>query len=232
MRVGRWLDATIPKRADHAVVLNAAAVETLEGFGCRNVSLVPPGLDASDLEGVQAAELGPGPWVVYAGNPDRYQDLDVLVEAMRLLPDVGLLMVSASPLDDWKDCGLKRLQLVQTGDFERVKALVAAADVAAIPRTVCSGYPIKLLNSLGLGVPTVVAAGSSQPLPGVIEVPNGDAPEMAKAIASLVGDPERLIELGASARAHIREHCTWDARARELEGIYRRVVSGPDGQRL
>jgi glycosyltransferase involved in cell wall biosynthesis len=170
--------------------------------------------------------------VVYAGNPDRYQDLDVLVEAMRLLPDVGLLMVSASPLDDWKDCGLKRLQLVQTGDFERVKALVAAADVAAIPRTVCSGYPIKLLNSLGLGVPTVVAAGSSQPLPGVIEVPNGDAPEMAKAIASLVGDPERLIELGASARAHIREHCTWDARARELEGIYRRVVSGPDGQRL
>ena len=109
---------------------------------------------------------------------------------------------------------------------------MAAADVAAIPRTVCSGYPIKLLNSLGLGVPTVVAAGSSQPLPGVIEVPNGDAPAMAKAIESLVSDPDRLVELGAVARAHIREHCTWDARARELEGIYHRGVSGPDGQRL
>jgi glycosyltransferase involved in cell wall biosynthesis len=194
--------------------------------------MVPPGIDAEELDGVRPARLEPGPWVVYAGNPDRYQDLDVLIDAMRRIPDVGLLMVSASSLEEWRDCGLKRLKLVQTSAFDEVKSLVAAADVAAIPRTVCSGYPIKLLNSLGLGVPTVVAEGSAQPLPGVVSVPNRDPIAMAESIADLVSDHERRNRLGAEARAHVRAACTWDARAHELERVYQTVISGAAGQRL
>ncbi|MEC9388969.1 MAG: glycosyltransferase family 4 protein [Myxococcota bacterium] len=229
---GRWLDRSVPRRADHSVVLNQAAVRTLKRLGCDAVSMVPPGIDAAELEGVHDVPLEPGPWVVYAGNPDRYQDLDVLVRAMRRIPHIGLLMVSASPLSDWKDCGLERLKLVETGDFDEVKSWVAAADVAAIPRTVCSGFPIKLLNFLGLGLPTVVAAGSAQPLPGVVEVPNGDATAMANAIDALVADRQRRETLGAFAQAHVRDACTWDARARELESIYHRVIAGADGPRF
>lgn len=231
-RIGRWLDGTVPRRAEHAIALNQSAVQTLESLGCSAVSMVPPGIDAEELDGVRPARLEPGPWVVYAGNPDRYQDLDVLIDAMRRIPDVGLLMVSASSLEEWRDCGLKRLKLVQTSAFDEVKSLVAAADVAAIPRTVCSGYPIKLLNSLGLGVPTVVAEGSAQPLPGVVSVPNRDPIAMAESIADLVSDRERRNRLGAEARAHVRAACTWDARAHELERVYQTVISGAAGQRL
>jgi len=148
---GHWLDRTVPKLADHAVVLNPEAVQTLERLGCSAVSCVIPGVDARELDDVVPAALSDGPWVVYAGNPDEYQDLDVLIDAMRLVPEAGLLLVSASPLDDWADCGLPRLKCVQTQDFQEVKRLIMAADVAAIPRTVCSGFPIKLLNFLGLG---------------------------------------------------------------------------------
>ena len=121
-RVGRWLDGAVPRRADHAIALNQSAVRTLESLGCSAVSMVPPGIDAEELDGVQPARLEPGPWVVYAGNPDRYQDLDVLIDAMRRIPEVGLLMVSASSLEEWRDCGLKRLKLVQTSTFEEVKS--------------------------------------------------------------------------------------------------------------
>ena len=133
---------------------------------------VAPGLDPAEfVEPVAPAPLPPGPWVVYAGNPDRYQDLDVLVEAMRRLPEAGLLLVSASALSDWEGA-LPKLELRVTSSFSEVKRYLAAAAVAALPRTTCTGYPIKLLNYLAMGQVTVAAEGSAQPLPGVVTVPN------------------------------------------------------------
>ena len=222
---GGWLDRTVPRLADHAVVLTDRAVNTLNGLGCGDVSVVPPGVDASELDGVTPEALPEGPWVIYAGNPDRYQDLDVLVEAVRQLDGVGLLMVSAAPLDQWVAAKLPKFMAVQTSDFGRVKALMAAADIAAIPRTVCSGFPIKLLNTLGMGLPTVIAEGSAQGMPGEVAVPNSDIDAMANAIYSLVNDAQRRLELGRAAHAHVRSACTWDARARELELVYARALS-------
>ena len=224
-RMGGWLDRTVPKIADHAVVLSSRAVPTLTRLGCGEVSVVPPGVDAAELGDVEPAQLPEGPWVVYAGNPDRYQDLSILVEAIRKLDGVGLLMVSASPLDDWSSAGLPKFKAVQTSDFAEVKSLMAACDLAAIPRTVCSGFPIKLLNSLGVGLPTVIAEGSAQGLPGEVVVPNGDSEAMAQAIQSLLNAPQRSRELGESARAHVRDACTWEARARDLERIYASLLS-------
>ena len=185
---------------------------------------VAPGVDFAELEDVVPAELPEGPWVVYAGNPDVYQDLPVLMDAMRQLDGVGLLMVSASCLDDWAKVGLPKFMAVQTSDFSEVKRLVSAADVAAIPRTVCSGFPIKLLNTLGLGVPTVVAEGSARGLPGRWWFPT-ETPEQWRAPYVTFSRPEYRRGLSARARSHVRRACTWDARAAELEAIYARVVA-------
>ena len=76
-----------------------------------------------------------------------------------------------------------------------------------------------------MGLPTVIAAGSAQGLPGEVVVPNGDAQAMASAIQDLLNAPQRRRALGAQARAHVRDACTWDARARDLEGIYARLLS-------
>jgi glycosyltransferase involved in cell wall biosynthesis len=134
-------------------------------------------------------------------------------------------MVSASPLDHWERQGLPNARFVQTSDFDEVRSYIASATVAALPRTVCTGYPIKLLNSLGMGLVTVAAAGSARPLPGVVSVPNHDAGAMAREIRRLVEAPQRCRELGEKARAHVLTHCTWAARARELEAVYRAVLT-------
>lgn len=228
-RVGRALDRTVPRLADHALAISAPGVDSLRALGCARVSHVAPGVDPDELPETRPAELPPGPWVVYAGNPDRYQDLDVLVEAMRSVPEAGLLMVSASPLDEWAASGLPRLRLVQTASFAEVRGLLAASSVAALPRTVCTGYPIKLLNYLGMGLPTVAAEGSAQRLPGVVTVPNRDPAAMAAALRTLVVDEERCRRLGAAARDHVLTSCTWDARAVELEAVYWDVLRRTNG---
>ncbi len=221
---GLALDRTVPRLADHALAISPATVPVLRDLGCREVSCAPPGVDPHDLRPAEPLPLPPGPWVVYAGNPDRYQDLDVLVDAMRRLPEVGLLMVSASPLDEFECMGLPRLRCIQTDDFEVVRGALAAADLAALPRVVCRGFPIKLLNYLGMGLPTVAARSGSPALPGVVQVADGEPEAMATAIRTLLEAPERLEQLGGEARAHVLSDCTWDARAQELEAIYRRTI--------
>ena len=95
-RFGRFLDRSIPQIAQHCVVLSETGRENLERLGCKSISLIYPGVSISEFEDILPQELPEGSWVIYAGNPDRYQDLEILMEAMKFLPDVGLIMVSAS----------------------------------------------------------------------------------------------------------------------------------------
>ena len=111
-----------------------------------------------------------------------------------------------------------------------MRDLIAAADVAALPRTVCSGYPIKLLNYLGLGVPTVASAGSARDIAGVVEVPDHDTAGFAAAIQRLVDQPSMARQMGREARLDVASRFTWDACAERLERVYERVLTGRNRQ--
>jgi glycosyltransferase involved in cell wall biosynthesis len=152
--------------------------------------------------------------------------LDVLVDGVASLKDVGLIMVSASDLTPWRArSGLppERLRLVQESSWQTTRDIISAADVAALPRGVCSGFPIKLLNYLGLGVPTVCCEGSSRPMEGVFVSPNYDSVAFGEKIAWLLARDD-LTHIGEQARSHIRENCSWDSRAAELEVVYEGVL--------
>ncbi len=228
------LDRSVPRLANAAVAISEEAEGVLREVGCREVSHVPPGVDMDDLKGArpEAARRKHGlkgrPWVVYAGNPDSYQDLEHLVDAVALSRDLGLLMVShsAMPALQERASGIpeERKRFVKTPSWEETRSLIAAADVAAIPRTRCSGYPIKLLNFLGLGLPVVCARGSARDLPGVLRVENGDIVGLHASLEALCADPVGRAALGEQARQHVEENCDWQARARELERVYARLL--------
>jgi len=222
---GVALDRAVPRLADHALAIHPRSVEVLRELGCTEVSCVEPGVDLADVAPCAPAALPPGPWVVYAGNPDRYQDLPVLFNAMRLVPEARLLLVSASDMQEWARALPPRTLSVQTSDFDVVRAHLAAASIAVLPRAVCAGYPIKLLNYLGMGLPTVMAAGAAIAAPGVVAAADGDALAFAAAIRALLADPERRAAHGEAARAHVRSHCSWEARAVELEAVYARCLA-------
>ena len=235
---GVALDHAVPRFADACVAISEDVVPELQRLGCRNVTHVPPGVEPEDLQGADREGtrrrygLEGRVWVVYAGNPDAYQDLEDLVDAVLGIPEVGLLMVSASSLDEWEaraaPLPAPRKRFIITPHWSEVRNLVSAADIAALPRRICSGYPIKLLNSLGLGLPTVCAAGSVRRIAGVIPVPNGDPVAFGQALLELAHDPDRRSELGRAAQADILTNHTWSARAVELEAIYHRLLGyGP-----
>jgi glycosyltransferase involved in cell wall biosynthesis len=217
---GRALDLSVPRLADLAQAIHPRAVPALRALGCQRVACVMPGVDPAELPETAPAALPPGPWVVYAGNPDRYQDLEVLFAAMHMLPEARLLLVSAADMGEWAAQLPPGTLRVQTDDFAVVRAHLAAADLGAIPRVQCSGFPIKLLNQLGMGLPTVMSTSAAVELPGVVTAPDRDPAAWAATLRALLAAPGRRAALGRAARRAVLGQCTWEARAAELEAHY------------
>lgn len=230
--LGRAVDALLPRLCDGCVALSEAAEEALRRNGARRVLRVPPGVRLAELEGGDAGRarqrwsLDGRPWVVYAGNTDAYQDLPDLYDAMARVPEAGLLLVTgADPAPeeaalDARGVGPERRRVVHSRAFADTLDALAAASVAALPRRQCAGFPIKLLNQLGVGVPTVAARGSAQPIAGVVTVPDGDPSAMAAALSRLIGDPDARRSLGEAGRAAIAADYTLAAQARRLADWY------------
>lgn len=233
---GRWLDRRALRAADAILAISAHGEAAVRALGARTVACIPPGLDPADLVGADPARARQrwsltGDWVVYAGNTDPYQDLDQLLAAMSAVPSGGLLVLTVDPVEplharaDRAGLPADRRRFVQTSSFAEVRDGLAAAALAAIPRTRCAGFPVKLLNPLGLGVPTVVSAGSWTEIPGAVRVPDGDVAVMAATIAALLADPPRRAALGEAAKTAIRADWTVDARAAAHERFYGEIIA-------
>lgn len=175
---GRTLDRLAMAASHAGAALSPRGREVLASAGLP-VRDVVPWLDPSELVARPDARErhGPGPWVVYTGNLDPYQDVDLLVDAMRHVP-ARLLIVTGSddPLPS-------HVHVVRSRHFQDALDALSVADVAVIPRRTCAGFPIKLLNHVGMGVPTVMIDSAAIALPGVVACP---AHALASTLTALV----------------------------------------------
>lgn len=239
--IGAWADGAAARASDAVLVLSEGARSAWRAAGCARVDYLPPAIDPSELAGGDAArarrrwDLGDRPWVLYAGNLDPYQDVPDLLAAVRDIPALGVLVVSPSGVaalcQRARALGLppERLRAVETTRRDDLVDALAAATLAAVPRRVCSGFPMKLLNLLSAGLPVVCAPGSARPIAGVVAVDG--VPAMTAALAALAADPAARAALGAAARAAIAAEWTIDTRVRRLESFYAALCAGREGGR-
>lgn len=222
--IGRGLDLAIPRQADAAIALHPDTVPVLKALGCHRVSLAPPGIDPEDLDPLPPLELGRGPFVLYAGNADAYQEIEVLTLAMRAVPEARLLIVSASAAGDFPSLPAGA-RFLCTSDFALVRRALSTATLAALPRGPMRGFPMKLLNYLGYGLPTVAAEGGAPDMPGILRFPGGDVAALVAVLRGALSNPSLVRSLGASAREYVLRTHSWEVRARVVEGLYRQLTT-------
>jgi glycosyltransferase involved in cell wall biosynthesis len=219
---GRLLDGLARATSDAAVVLSESG-DVAQGL---EVEVVPPGVDPADLEGADAARgralAGEGPFVVYAGNTDRYQDLPDLFAAVALAG--ARLVIVTADASGLRGEARSDLRVVASRAWADTRDVLAAAAVAVVPRRLDAGFPMKLLNQVGLGVPSIVTHGVSAPIEGVHVVPAGDPHAMGGAIRHLLDHPEEARGRAATARSEVLARWTWDVRGAQLEAFYARVL--------
>jgi glycosyltransferase involved in cell wall biosynthesis len=232
-KAGLLLDARVPRLADGMVSVSLATTRRLRQLA-GNVELIeyqPPAVDYGARPECVPANTNP---LIYCGNLDGYQGIDVMMKALSRLGAQGRCVFAtqdaekcAGLLTDYALDGL----VVVHGSFDEVKAHLGAAQIGLLPRTVDSGFPIKLINYLAAGLPVVACRGGAQGLDedaGVVLVDDGDDEAMARAIRRLLDDDDlrhRLSERATTAFAAF----SWPAHVRSLDNIYARLLDRRQG---
>jgi len=217
-RFGSLLDGQVPRRADFSIALTAELEGFLSGHGVRRdrLAVVAPNAPAPiPPRGAVDGEFDQRFTVMYTGNLDPYQDLDVLFDAFGQfrvkVSDALLVVVTHEP--DWarRIGGVAReliregaLRVVPASTFSVVRRMMTHADILVCPRSSWSGFPVKLLNYLAAGRPVVCAEGSAKVVADgetALVFRNRDSRDLALALWRLSDDAALRERLSAGARA-------------------------------
>lgn len=219
-RFGDAVDRGVAARANGVIALCMDAARSLGRYAGGPVEVIPPGLDpraAPSDEEIAAACLRAGverdAFVLYTGNVDRYQDLDALVEAARLAPELPIVVATHGERSLPGDS----VRCVRTTPDE-ARALTHACRVAVAPRARAGGFPVKLLNYMEAGRAIVARHGIADTLVHGrsawlirLEAP---ASELATALRMLTADADLAARLGAGARRALETRHDWPSLAR------------------
>jgi glycosyltransferase involved in cell wall biosynthesis len=229
------------RQADGYVAITRGIVEHMETRAGprRRVAVVPDGVRANQL----TSPLPASPIVGYAGHLYAWKGVDVLLQAIALVPGARLLIVGGHE----KEPDLARLQALAadlrvadrvtfTGAVAptEVAARLAQAQVLALPNppsAISTHFtsPLKLFEYLAAGR-AIVASD----LPAIREVLQdgetallveaGRSEALAAAITRLFADRGLVERLARNAAAHAAAF-TWAKRAERLESLFGEVRS-------
>jgi glycosyltransferase involved in cell wall biosynthesis len=248
-RAGDRVDRFLCRRADAAAAVSpelARALAERSGVPVETVSIpwhVPPRPDPASSQTQRAAArqafgLAEGDRVVlYAGNLDPYQGWEDVVRAVALRAEATLLVATESDATLLRrfcsQHGLgSRLRIGRLHDEDARRSAHAAADVAVVPRRAPGGLPVKLLDAMARGVPTVAQrrATAGLPLDEVAFISPDDDPKalastlrVALAAVRSLGPSAR--QLGEAGRRYVTEAHAPARFTEQLERIVRAAAA-------
>jgi glycosyltransferase involved in cell wall biosynthesis len=214
--LGSALDRLCARRADAVLALTDAAREALVPHARGPVLRIPPGWRPEPApeaavvrEACSREGLEPDGYVVYTGNLDRYQGLDLLDRAAAAVPELPCVAVTHAPAPG----RFAALRIVRARDVPDARALVFGASCVAVPRRISGGFPLKLIDAMDarraiVGHPKLL--GSLQHGESAWCLPPGAGPsQWAAALAALHADAPLRGRLGAGARAVLESEHAW-----------------------
>ena len=233
---GRVLDHSVPRLAHQVLTLDEEAAATA-GLRATKAVALPPGVSVPEqpLEPGSPRLPSDEAWIVYPGNLDPYQSLGLLADAWPLvrreLPSARLALVTHDR-GGHRLASLPGVRLMRPRSSSDAQSLVASSRFVVIPRTGGGGYPLKLLNALGLGVPVVASRPSAKGLDeraGVMSV-ECSAEALAAGVLGLLRDEELRLSLRDNALSFARAN-SWRRVAEVVAGVYDRLRGEAEGVR-
>ncbi|MBC7794826.1 MAG: glycosyltransferase family 4 protein [Clostridia bacterium] len=239
-------DRSLPRLADAVICFDArqAAHYASLGVATRRLHVIPLGLDHDELgehpiatfptpanepahaRKYESNALSHAPLIVYAGNPDAYQNPDLIRETIAALrrrcSRSELRIVSNHPADAFGQ--LAHAPGVYFRSFRgprELASLIAEADAGLCARTLWTGAPVKILSYVSVGVP-VVACGKGATM--LAEFPDAglcteaDPEALADGLLKVVTNRSGFDVSRMRAATHIKAH------TRAYQGVYAAVL--------
>jgi len=186
----------------------------------------------------QRLKLDGAPILLYVGNLEPYQGIDLLLKGFAAAIQQGATTHLVVAGGDHRGQSLyeskaRRLGIEQRTHFigpwpaARLDELLAEADILTAPRIRGINTPMKIFPYLHSGKPVLVTdlPTHSQILDSTVAVLAPANPEgFGAAILRLDQDPELRARLGASGQAFVERNHTFAAHQRRVDELYDRVL--------
>jgi glycosyltransferase involved in cell wall biosynthesis len=193
---------------------------------------VPP-----DTENLRATLGITGPLVLYVGNLEHYQGVDLLVDGFAAVAeqvkDAALVIVGGAEKDVAKararasGLGLeKRIHLLGPRPLNRLQYYLEQADVLVSPRLRGVNTPMKIYSYLLAGravVATRIESHTQVMDESVCALVEPEPAALGRVLGELMRDPARRARLGEAAVRRARERHSAEAYRATLLGAYARL---------
>jgi rhamnosyl/mannosyltransferase len=177
------------------------------------------------------------PLLLFVGRLRHYKGVNVLIEAMRRLPDATALVVGIGPMaEEWQQQAqaagvLDRVHFLGEQPDAAVLALYHAADVFVLPSTNrAETFGIVQMEAMACGRPlicTELGTGTSyvnhNGVTGLV-VPPGDAEALTAAMRQLLDNPVLRAQMGAAGQTRVQEEFSIDAMLDRTLDFYREAL--------
>jgi len=252
--LARFLDNLVPRMGDFVTVVSNELFEFLLALGIppKRMAVLPPGvyddmIANGDPQKIRRQyNLEDAKIILYTGNLEPFQRPDYLFQAMQVvaqaLPDAHLLVMATlvndlAPHQEMVEkLGIaSRVTIAPNLPLCDLPDFLAAADVTVVPRPDTPGFPVKLLNYMSAGKPTVTFQGSAKGVTHLFDglvVPDHDCQALGEGIVKLLQDPELCGRIGENAGMTIKLNFHWDYLAEILEQIYDQMLGRRKDYRL
>ncbi len=196
-----------------------------QGLRPRRVAVVHNG--CPPCPEVEPAALPDGPIVGAVSTFRPAKALDVLIDAMRMVPGARLVLAGEGPLE-------AELRARATGldvtfmPYEAPPARYLKGFDVYVLSSAWEAFPIGPLEAMACGVPQVVTAvgGTRESVvaeTGIV-VPPGDPEALAEAINALLADPERRARMSAASRERHAARFTVERMVAGTAAVYDRAL--------
>lgn len=230
-RMIRWAAAN----ADGVVVVSGGLATKLAALGIEKsrITVLRNGVDAALFRPVSpfAGDAGspPKPLAVSVGNLVPLKGHDLVISALRDVPELNLWIVGGGPERSALKAQARRLGVESRVSFlgvvphERMPEVYSAADILVLASE-REGWPNVLLEALACGARVVSTAVSD--VPEIISDPAAGAWIKERSVPALV-DAVRRVLASQVPRQATRAHAlrfTWDATTRGQVTLFREIL--------
>lgn len=218
------------QRLSAAIAVSQTAAETTAAHFPGDYQVVPNGVDVRRFR-PSGSERNPNQ-ILFVGRPASRKGLPLLLDALpRVLervPDARLLIVGS----DFEELKIPKrlLSSIEVAGIVNGEDLVAnmhSSSLLCAPSTGGESFGIVLIEAMAAGLPVVATS-----IPGYeavvnsgengVLVPPGDSGALARALVSLLQDPERRSELSMAGQLSVMRY-DWPRIVTTLEDVYARV---------
>lgn len=215
---GKVIERAVASLDKKFVAVSNTTANALKSIGCSKITVIPNGIDFEMISSIEKSDLEFD--VVFAGRLIKEKNADLLLEAMKLLPDYKCLIVGNGPEKErLKSLAPNNVEFKEFLDYKELIAIFKSSKVFVLPSR-REGFGMVALEANACGLPVVT-----------IEHKMNAAMEIAKETGFIAKiDPEDLaekIKMAIAFKNKIREKCInyaknfdWNVIAKKLAEFY------------